>query len=167
MNTPFLPRPRRLKIFASQMYEGMLLLALVFVTSYIFDSLTQRTDPHYLYWISQTVLFVVIGAYFVLSWYRKSQTLPMKTWGIKLVNRDQSPPTIKQLIIRYITAWIFPLIGAFLVHLLSDYLGWKSITMLIVFAPFLNFIYSWFDGQGLFLHDRLSKTLLIDTKPKE
>lgn len=157
-------RPSRFKIFASQMYEGMLLLALIFGTSYIFDSLTQRKDAHYLYYTSQTVLFTVIGLYFILSWKRKGQTLPMKTWGIGLRTRDNQKPSLKQYIIRYITSWIFPLIGAYGVHLLSQYLGWNSVTILIVFAPFLNFVYSWFDKDGIFLHDRLAGTQLVDLK---
>lgn len=156
--------PSKFKIFASQMYEGMLLLAIIFGTSFIFDSLTQRTDAHYLYYTSQTLLFTVIGLYFVLSWYRKGQTLPMKTWGIRLVRVDKSHLKVSQLIVRYIVAWIFPLIGAYIVHLASDYVGWRSVTMFIVFAPFLNFVYSWFDKEGIFLHDRLAGTRLIDTK---
>lgn len=154
--------PSRLKIFASQMYEGMLILALVFATSFIFDSLTQRTDAHYLYYVSQTLLFIVIGLYFVLSWYRKGQTLPMKTWGIGLRQQNGARPTLKQLIIRYLCAWIFPLIGAYIVHLIALSVGWLSINLFVVFTPFLNFIYSWFDKEGIFLHDRLAQTRLLD-----
>lgn len=156
--------PSRLKIFASQMYEGMLLLAIIFGTSFIFDSLTQRTDAHHLYYVSQTLLFTVIGLYFVLSWYRKGQTLPMKTWGIRLARVDHSHLKVPQLILRYVVAWIFPLIGAYIIHLCAESIGWRSVTMFIVFAPFLNFVYSWFDKEGIFLHDRLAGTRLIDTK---
>lgn len=159
-------RPSRLKIFASQMYEGMLLLAVIFGASYAFDSMTQRTDANYLYWVSQSLLFIVIGIYFILSWHRKGQTLPMKTWGIGLFSVDGKKPSFKQYIIRYVSAWIFPLIGAYLVHLLSMYIGWKSVTIFIVFAPFLNFVYSWFDREGIFLHDRLARTRLVDLKAK-
>lgn len=159
-------RPSRLKIFASQMYEGMLLLAVIFGTSYAFDSLTQRTDANYLYWVSQSLLFIVIGIYFILSWKRKGQTLPMKTWAIGLVTKEGKKPSLKQYLIRYLTAWIFPLIGAYGVHLLSVYLGWRSVTIFIVFTPFLNFVYSWLDKEGIFLHDRLANTRLIDLKAK-
>ncbi|MDY3331363.1 MAG: RDD family protein [Pelistega sp.] len=159
-----LPRPSRFKIFASQMYEGMLLLAIIFGTAYIFDSLTQRKDANYLFYTSQTVLFVVIGLYFILSWKRKGQTLPMKTWGIGLRTRENQKPSLTQYIIRYLTSWILPLVGAYGVHLLSQYLGWNSVTILIVFTPFLNFIYSWLDKEGLFLHDRLAGTQLVDLK---
>ncbi|WP_246233623.1 RDD family protein [Pelistega europaea] len=162
-----LVRPARLKIFASQMYEGMLLLAVIFGTSYMFDSLTQRTDANYLYWVSQSLLFIVIGVYFILSWSRKGQTLPMKTWAIGLYSIDGTKPSLKQYLIRYITAWIFPLIGAYGVHLLSMYLGWRSVTLFIVFTPFLNFVYSWFDKDGIFLHDRLAGTRLVDLKAQQ
>ncbi|NOL49855.1 RDD family protein [Pelistega europaea] len=149
------------------MYEGMLLLAVIFGTSYMFDSLTQRTDANYLYWVSQSLLFIVIGVYFILSWSRKGQTLPMKTWAIGLYSIDGTKPSLKQYLIRYITAWIFPLIGAYGVHLLSMYLGWRSVTLFIVFTPFLNFVYSWFDKDGIFLHDRLAGTRLVDLKAQQ
>ncbi|WP_235914895.1 RDD family protein [Pelistega ratti] len=154
--------PSRLKIFASQMYEGMLLLGLIFGFSLIFDALTNRTDYHRLFYVSQAFIFILIGVYFILSWYRKGQTLPMKTWGIVLCDTEGKRPTIPQLILRYVLAWIFPLIGAYAVHLLAESIGWASITMLVIFTPFLNFIYSWFDKEGLFLHDRIARTRLVN-----
>lgn len=159
-----LARPSRFKIFASQMYEGMLLLAVVFSTSYAFDSLMQRTDANDFYWVSQALLFIVIGLYFILSWQRKGQTLPMKTWSIGLFSTNGDKPSLKQYLIRYTTAWILPLIGAYSVHLLSSYIGWRSITIFIIFTPFLNFVYSWFDSESIFLHDRLAGTRLVDLK---
>lgn len=81
-------RPTKLKIFACYMYEGMLLLAVLFVTSYAFDSLTQRTDTNKFYWVSEAILFLAIGLYFILSWNIKGQTLPMKTWNIGLKTFD-------------------------------------------------------------------------------
>ncbi|WP_028883909.1 RDD family protein [Taylorella asinigenitalis] len=157
-------RPSRMKIFACYMYEGMLLLAVIFVTSYAFDSLTQRTEVEKYFWISQALLFIAIGLYFVLSWRAKGQTLPMKTWNIGVKTFNSQKPSTGRLIIRYISAWIIPLIGAFVVDQVSKMLGWASVTVFVFFTPFLNFVYSWLDPKGLFLQDRLSGTYLTLVK---
>ncbi|WP_274759153.1 RDD family protein [Taylorella equigenitalis] len=157
-------RPTKLKIFACYMYEGMLLLAVLFVTSYAFDSLTQRTDTNKFYWVSEAILFLAIGLYFILSWNIKGQTLPMKTWNIGLKTFDSKKPSLGRMIIRYVTAWIIPLWGAFVVDQASKAIGWSSVTIFVFFTPFLNFVYSWFDPKGLFLQDRLSGTYLTLVK---
>jgi len=48
-------------------------------------------------------LFIVAGFYFTLFW-RKGQTLAMKTWGIRLVAENGEPPNHKQVWLRYLLA---------------------------------------------------------------
>lgn len=74
-------------------------------------------------------------------------------------------PSLGKLVLRYALCWPIPLLGAYLVYLASNALGWPSITLFIVFTPFLNFVYSWFDRDGLMLHDRLAGTRLVDLSP--
>lgn len=157
----------RLRIFASMMYESILLFGLVFVADYLVTSLfIQSTDPMYKRTLQQAVLFIVLGLYFILCWVRIGQTLPMKTWHIGLVNKDGGKPKFLQLLLRYAAAWIIPLLAAWLIAELAQYKQWNSINILIIFVPFLNFVYTWLDPQGAFLHDRLASTRLIDLKPK-
>ncbi len=165
-STTVLKRAPRLRIFASMMYESILLFGVVFFADYLITSFIQSTDPGHLLSLHQAILFIVIGLYFIICWVRIGQTLPMKTWDIGLVNKVGRKPSLVQYIVRYVCAWIIPLIGAWLIQQLSLYLGWKSITILIIFVPFLNFIYSWLDPKGAFLHDRLAGTQLIDLKAK-
>lgn len=162
---PLSPAPR-LRIFASMMYESILLFGVVFVTNYLVTSFIQSTDPMHLLGVQQAALFIVIGLYFLICWVRIGQTLPMKTWHIGLVDKNGGKPGITQLILRYGAAWVIPLIGAWLIHQLAVYKGWNSINILIIFVPFLHFVYSWLDPKGIFLHDRLASTRLVDLKPK-
>ncbi|VDL05448.1 hypothetical protein FR5810_02403 [Bordetella pertussis] len=85
--------PSRLRRFACMMYEGVLLFGVVFIASYLFDTLTQSKHGLMLRDGRQVWLFLVIGLYFVLCWRRRGQTLPMKTWNIRLVDRDGQPPS--------------------------------------------------------------------------
>ena len=87
------------------MYEAVLLFGVVFLAGYLMDTLTQSRNALELRPLRQAWLFVAIGAYFVLCWRRRGQTLPMKTWNIQLVGRDGQPPSVPLLMLRYILAW--------------------------------------------------------------
>ena len=81
--------PRRM---ACWLYEGMLLFAVVFVAGWLFSTLGQMRDsmdarrP-----LLQAFLFVVFGVYFAWFW-AKGQTLAMKTWNIRVVDRAGPAP---------------------------------------------------------------------------
>lgn len=154
--------PNRWRRFACMMYEGVLLFGVVFLAGYLFDTLTQSRDAMHLRAIRQAVLFVAIGFYFLVCWCRKGQTLPMKTWNIKLVDAQGGKPGVIRLIARYALLWIFPLIGALTVWQISLLTGYGSTDLFIVFTPFLGFIWTVFDKDQQFLHDRLAGTRLID-----
>lgn len=156
--------PTRLRRFASMMYEGVLLFGIVFAAGYIFDTLTESHDALMFRHLRQVLLFVAIGIYFLVCW-RGGQTLPMKTWDIRLVDRDGRTPRMGRLILRYLLIWPIPLLAALLVQGASRITGYASTDLLIVFAPFTLFIYSWFDREGQFLHDRLLGTRLVDARP--
>src|SRR5690554_5018663 len=164
-NSAALPPVRlasRRRRFACMMYEGVLLFAVVFLASYLFDTLTQSRSGLMFRHGRQAVLFIAIGMYFVLCWRKRGQTLPMKTWNIRLVGADGSTPGLGTLVLRYVLIWPVPLLAALLVLAASRATGYSSTDLLIVFAPFTVFIWTWFDAQQRFLHDRLSGTRLVD-----
>lgn len=152
--------PNRLRRFACMMYEAVLLFGVVFLAGYLLDTLTQSRNALELRAARQAWLFVAIGAYFVLCWRRRGQTLPMKTWNIRLVDRHGNTPSTGLLILRYILAWPLVLAGAVVVWGAALATGWPSVDMFIVAAPFAIFIWSWFDPDGQFLHDRILGTRL-------
>ncbi|MEI2417389.1 RDD family protein [Orrella sp. JC864] len=156
--------PSRLRRFACMMYEGVLLFAVVFLASYLFDTLTQSRHGLMLRHARQGWLFVCIGFYFLLCWRKGGQTLPMKTWHIRLVDLHGQVPALPRLALRYLLAWVLPLAAAAAVWTLAMATGWPASTSLVVFAPFANFLGT-FAGGGQFLHDRLAGTRLVDHRP--
>ncbi|WP_338881328.1 RDD family protein [Achromobacter veterisilvae] len=152
--------PNRLRRFACMMYEAVLLFGVVFLAGYLMDTLTQSKNALDLRPVRQAWLFVAIGAYFVLCWRRRGQTLPMKTWNIRLVDRDGNTPSTSRLVLRYILVWPLVLAGAAVVWAAASASDWPSMDMFIVAAPFTIFIWSWFDPDGQFLHDRILGTRL-------
>lgn len=143
------------------MYEGVLLFGVVFLADYLFDTLTQSKHALELRGARQAIVLIAIGLYFISSWYLKGQTLPMKTWNIKVVNIDGSKPNLMRLIWRYLLIWPIPLLGLLIVKIISIQTGYISTTILAIFAPFLLFIWTWLDTDKQFLHDRLANTRLI------
>ncbi|AUL18823.1 RDD family protein [Bordetella holmesii] len=152
--------PSRLRRFACMMYEGVLLFGVVFLAGYLFDTLTQSRHALALRHTRQAWLFLVMGLYFVLCWRHNGQTLPMKTWHIRLVDRHGRVPGLPTLIWRYLLLWPLPLVAAGLIALASSMSRWPSMDLFIVVAPFAIFVPSWLDPDGQFLHDRLLGTRL-------
>ncbi len=157
--------PSRLRRFAAMMYEGVLLFGIVFAVGYLFDVLTESRYALMYRNLRQLILFLAIGLYFLLCW-RGGQTLPMKTWNIRLADRNGGRPSTGKMLARYLLLWPLPLLSALLVKGASLLTGYTSTDLLIVFAPFSIFIWSWFDPDGQFLHDRLAGTRLFNAEPR-
>ena len=154
--------PSRSRRFASMMYEGVLLFAVVFLSDYLFDTLTQSTHGLMLRSTRQVWLFFAMGVYFLLCWTRSGQTLPMKAWHIRVVDTQGATPSLGRLSLRFVLMWVLPLLGAATVWAISTLTGWPAALSLIVVAPFTIFIPTWFSPQQQFLHDLLAGTRLTN-----
>ena len=156
--TPLLRAPSLRRRMACWMYEGMLMFGVVFVAGYIFSASTQTRhaldNRHGL----QAFLFAVSALYFVWFWTR-GQTLAMKTWHIKLVDRFGNPVRSGRALLRYVFSWVWflpplaamapwPLSGAEVALLMA---GWVAVWALL----------SRFHPQRQFWHDALAGTRLV------
>ena len=131
---------------ACWVYEGMLLFAVVFVAGWLFSTLGQMRDAmdsrrHLL----QAFLFVVFGVYFVWFWVH-GQTLAMKTWGIRVVDRLGRPLSQNRALLRYLLSWVWflPRLAA----IAPFKLGGGESTVLIFgwvanWRPIEIFLYEW------------------------
>jgi uncharacterized RDD family membrane protein YckC len=121
------------------LYDGLLLLALLLAATFPVVALTQKLDPDWARHLLQAYLFLVSGGYFTLFW-RKGQTLAMKTWKLRMETVDGTPPGWGRLWLRYLLAWAnLALLG----------LGWWA---------------AWFRDDRQFLQDRLAGTRLISAR---
>jgi uncharacterized RDD family membrane protein YckC len=101
-----LQAPRLMRRMACWLYEGLLLFGVVFITDYLFSTLTQTRNALDNRHAQQATLFFVLGLYF--SWFgHKGQTLAMKTWGIRLVDENGDRLTMGKALLRYLTSWIW------------------------------------------------------------
>lgn len=92
---------------ACWVYEGMLIFAVVFIAGWLFSTLSQmRSGMDARRPLLQAFLFIVFAIYFVWFWSR-GQTLAMKTWDIRLVDRRGRPVTQARALLRYLLCWLW------------------------------------------------------------
>lgn len=118
-----LPTPgigRRLACF---LYEGVLLFGVVMVAGVVYATVVGQHDALVGTRGLQVVLFIVLGAYFVVFWSRSGQTLAMQTWHIRLLGRDGEPPRPLRALCRYVLAWLW-FVPALLALQASGLKGW-------------------------------------------
>jgi uncharacterized RDD family membrane protein YckC len=145
------------------LYEAVLLFGVLFVAGWLFSTLLQQRHALYLREGLQVWLFLVTGLYFIWFWSHGGQTLPMKTWRIRVVTKNGLALTPWRALIRYLFSWLWFLPGLALAWLVQAH-AW----MLVLF-PTLNFVL-WamaaaFDKDRQFLHDRLAGTRLTVCPP--
>jgi uncharacterized RDD family membrane protein YckC len=117
-------------------YEGVLLIAVLFLSSYLFLSLARDAQAGWSRTIFQLFLLCVCGAYFVFCWTRSGQTLPMKTWHLRLVAPTGEGVTPIRALRRYLFA-------------VPGMLSGVSVLWALV------------DKERQFLHDRLAGTRIV------
>jgi uncharacterized RDD family membrane protein YckC len=146
---------------ACWLYEGMLLFGVVFIAGYLFSTLSQTRNALDNRHLQQAFLFVVLGIYFTWFW-AKGQTLAMKTWHIRLVDRFGHPVTQARALWRYVLSWLWflPALAASAVFQLS---GAESAVLLIGWVAIWA-ILSRFHPQRQFWHDALAGTRLITSE---
>lgn len=121
-------------------YEFLLLLAVLFVASFIFHLIFRDTHAPYFKPLFQFYLLVVMGYYFIWFWIRGGQTLAMQTWKMRVVSARGERLTKKQAITRYLFA------------------------LLSIFFFGLGILWALFDRDHQFLHDRLAGTRIVSVE---
>ena len=123
---------------ASALYDVLMLAALVMVATFPFLAVFGDSTHGWRRHVLQLWVVAVCGAYFIWFWTRGGQTLPMKTWRIRLVRYDGTPLGPGRALHRYLLA----------------VLGFLALG--------LGFFWALVDRDRQFLHDRLAGTALVD-----
>lgn len=82
-------------------------------------------------------VIILLMTYFVWCWLNGGQTLPMKTWKLRLVDASGSPLRPLQAVLRYLLAW----------------------PSILFFG--IGLFWAIFDEDHRFLHDRLAGTKIV------
>lgn len=149
---------------ACMVYEGVILFGIVMVSGYLYSSLTQQRHALKGTTGLQAFMFVVLGIYFIGFWSRNGQTLPMKTWHLRLVRRDGTPVSHWQAMLRYMLAWLWFVPALASAHYGGLRGGFALTTVLLAgMAGYALIARLRVDRQ--FLHDVACGTRVIDERP--
>lgn len=133
--------PGLLRRLAGMLYESLLLLGVLFASVLLFLVLTQTLDETWRRPLLQVWVLAVCGFYFTWLWRHGGQTLPMKTWHMRLVSRNGGPVTTHQALARYLLA------------------------CLLIPPGGIGILWALVDPDGQFLYDRLAGTRIVRTHP--
>jgi len=121
---------------AAMLYEGLVVFAVLLIGFWLPQALLAGMDmgvgPRLL-WLH---LLLLLMLYFVWFWLHGGQTLPMKTWRLRLVSADGAPLRPIQAVLRYLAAWPSILFG-------------------------VGILWALIDPERQFLHDRIAGTRIL------
>ncbi len=155
------PPPGMLLRLAVMTYEAVLLFGVVFVTGFALLALAGWSYPLKpgQRWVLQAALFVAIGIYFVYSWVRAGQTLPMKSWRLRVVDRDGSLLSPARAVLRYVLAWSLFVPGLLIIAFAG--IGGLSSLLVLLASLLLMLAVARFDPRRQLLHDRILGSRVI------
>lgn len=119
-------------------YEFLLLMAVLFITSFFFHLVYHDTESTYFRLIFQFYLLSVAGIYLIWFWTHGGQTLAMQTWKMRIISVNGEKIGVWQAILRYILAIIS-----------ISFFG-------------CGIIWALFDRENQFLYDRVAGTKIIN-----
>jgi len=147
---------RRLTVM---IYEGVLLFGVIAIAALLFSITFQQRHALYLRHALQYWLFFVIGAYFVWFWMR-GQTLPMKTWRMRVVTMEGRAVPFKRAVARYFLAWFWFMPGLAIAWALDTH-AWTAIFICVANVAAWALTARMHPSKQ-FLHDRIARTQLIN-----
>lgn len=123
----------------SMLYEGLVVFSILLIGFWIPQSLLAGLGVTFSargLWLHIATLLLI---YFMWCWLNGGQTLPMKTWKLRVANADGSPLRPAQALLRYLAAWPCIVLGG------------------------IGILWALFDKDKQFLHDRIAGTRIIST----
>ncbi len=146
-------------------YEGLLLMALMLIAAFPIaglKGLTLAGIPHIVF---QVYLLSVVASYFVWFWQKSGQTLPMKTWRMRIVDRQGRRLSIQKALIRFGCCLFF--YGPACVGVVLIFFPQRinfGITIWCFFPMLATILFAMHDQDRQFLHDRIAGTRIEDTR---
>ncbi|RQR76694.1 RDD family protein [Burkholderia sp. Bp9012] len=144
---------------AAMLYEAVLLFGIVFFAGLAFSLATQQRNGLVHHNLLAAWIALVVGGYFVWFWTHGGQTLPMKTWRLRLESSSGQPLNTGHALVRYALGWLW-----FLPPLALHPLLGLSVPVTLALAA--AWIVAWASAARLhadrqFPHDRIARTRVV------
>ena len=140
-------------------YDGLLAFAVLMLAGWVFSIATQMKHAMEGRHLLMAVLFVVGGIYFAWFWSH-GQTLAMRSWKIRVVDRHGRKLTQGRALLRYVFCWIWvlPPLAAFESRLVSG----GAVTVLCAGWVAFWALLSRLHPERQFWHDAAAGTRLVN-----
>jgi uncharacterized RDD family membrane protein YckC len=126
-----------LRRLAAGVYDGLLVLALLFVpTSIVMAFRGGAAIPPGSAWF-QLLLLATVASFFIGFWVQGGQTLGMRAWRLRVERRTGEPLSYRDGLVRF------------------------AVAIVSIAALGLGFLWMVFDPQGLTWHDRVAGTRVV------
>lgn len=152
---------------ASFTYEGLLLFGIGLIPgaigalsiAFAGDHTARPSDA-----ALRGVTLLIYAVYFTWFWSVRGQTLPMQTWGIRVVTTAGRPLTQWRALARFVASWAW-FAPAAAIASLNDWTRWQGLAAIaigVVGYALLALLHP----QRQFWHDALCGTRLVSAPPK-
>lgn len=131
------PLPRLSRRLLCMLYEGLVIFSIVLIGFLMPQIVLNAFGLVMGGRLLLLHILLLLMAYFVWCWLNGGQTLPMKTWKMRVANQDGRPLRPIQAILRYLAAWPSILCGG------------------------IGIFWALFDKDKQFLHDRIAGSKII------
>ncbi|MDR0233741.1 MAG: RDD family protein [Zoogloeaceae bacterium] len=137
---PSLTPPTFIRCLSAMLYEALLLIGViaigVILPHILLPVFAKVVTPA---WVQRLHFVALLALYFVWFWVHGGQTLAMRTWKIRVIDKSGAPLRPMQALFRYLAAWFS------------------------LFCLGIGFFWRFVDPEKQFLHDRLAGSRLILT----
>lgn len=116
-DAPGCPVPGMRRRMACLVYEALLLFGVVMGAGLVYGVATNQRHALQGTLGLQIAVFLALGGYFVWFWTRHGQTLPMRTWQLRLVTVQGQPVGRVRAMGRYVLCWVWVLPALAIVQL--------------------------------------------------
>jgi uncharacterized RDD family membrane protein YckC len=148
---------------ASFVYEGLLLFGVVMAAGFVFSGATQQRHALQGLHGLQAFVFLVLGIYFVWFWCKTGQTLAMKTWHVRVVDKQGRALTWWRAVARYLLSWLWFLPALGVAHWAGMPGGAGLWMCLLGGVLIITFAARWSPDRQ-FVHDLICGTRLVDIR---
>lgn len=148
-------------------YEAMLLFGVLFAATLVYSVSTSQVHAMAGRTGLIVSLVVVLAAYFIGQWHRGGQTLPMRTWHIRVVDLNGHPLSLPRSAARFGVASLACVLPALVLPWamdLSKQTMWGALAAGLAYVVAYVWSANFLPGKQS-LHDTLCGTRLITWRP--
>ena len=145
------------------LYEGVIVFGIVMMAGLAYSVATNQRHALQGQAGLQIWVFLVLGTYFVWFWTKHGQTLPMRTWHIKLLTTAGVRAGPWRCACRFVVSWLWFLPSLAFVRL-SGLQGPLAVVVVMLAGILCYALLGRLHPRRQLLHDMVCGTVLVDTR---